>query len=63
MIGGWQHIHDREFAHVYDADLVDRLDLSWDGELLMIEGDAKLDIDGVRNLRKLLQAIERKATR
>lgn len=61
MTGGWQYIYDAEFAYVYDEDTIQRYDLKWDGEHLSIEGEGELDIEGVIKLRKLLQAVERKA--
>lgn len=57
----WEFVYSKEFAHVYDADHTDRVDLSWDGDRLGLTGQVELDLDGVVRLRKLLQAVERKA--
>jgi len=61
-VSGWTFVYDSEFAHVYDADTDERIDLNWNGARLTVEttGSVPLSPRGIAELRKLLQVIERR---
>jgi hypothetical protein len=65
MASKWKFVYDSEFAHVYDEDFTERVDLQWAGDHVTItvtsDSGVKLNLRGIEDLRKLLQAVERQA--